>query len=261
MEQPPLSPERTSEVQPAPHMSLAARLLNVFAVPGEVFGDVKSAPASTSNWLIPVICSAVIGVISALIIFSQPNVVQQLKEQQAKAMDQQVQAGKLTRAQADQMLSVMEKFAGPMFLKVAGSIGAVVVSVVHVIWWGFVLWLLSKMFLKISIPFVKALEVAGLAMMINVLGAVVAMLLIVNFGRIGATPSLALAVSDFDASRKSHLFMGAANVFYFWLVGVMSVGLAKLAEVPFVRALWLVLTYWVLQECFFILVGLGQFAL
>lgn len=242
-------------------MSLAARLLNVFAVPGEVFTEVRSARASTLNWLVPALCSAVIGVVSAIIIFSQPAVVQQLREQQTKAMDQQVQSGKLTQAQADQALSVMEKFVGPTMLKIFGSAGAVVVSFVHVIWWGFVLWFLSKLFLKVSIPFPKTLEVAGLAMMINVLGAIVAMLLIVNFGRIGATPSLALTVSNFDASRKSHLFMGAANVFYFWLVGVMSVGLAKLAGVPFLRAAWLVLTYWVLQESFFILVGLGQLAL
>ncbi|MGH7970066.1 MAG: YIP1 family protein, partial [Limisphaerales bacterium] len=229
-------------------MSLAARLLNVFAVPGEVFAEVKAARATLSNWLIPAICSAIVGALSAVVIFSQPAVVQQLHEQQTKAMDRQVQAGKLTQEKADQMLKVMERFTGPTMLMIFGSGGAVVASFIHVIWWGFVLWLLAKLFLKVSVPFPKALEVAGLAMMINVLGAIVAMLLIVNLGRVGATPSLALAVSDFDATRKSHLFLGAANVFYFWLVGVMSVGLARLAAVPFLRAAWLVLTYWIPQQ-------------
>jgi len=241
-------------------MSLAARLLNVFAVPGEVFAGVKAARAATSNWLVPALCSAIVGALSAIIIFSQPAVVQQLREQQGKAMDRQVQAGKLTQAQADQALAMMEKFMGPTMLKIFGSVGAVVISFIHVIWWGFVLWLLARLLLKVPIAFPKALEVAGLAMMINVLGAIVAVLLIVNFGRMGATPSLALMVSDFDATRKSHLFLGAANVFYVWLVGVMSVGLAKLADVSFLRAAWLVLTYWVLQQSFFILVGMGQFA-
>ncbi len=150
---------------------------------------------------------------------------------------------------------------GPTMLKIAGGGGAVVVSFIHVVWWGFVLWLLGRWFLKVPVPYPKALEVAGLAMMINVLGGIVGMLLIVNFGRMGATPSLALAVSDFDVTRKSHLFLGAANVFYFWLIGVMSVGLAKLAGAPFLRAAWLVLTYWILQESLLILAGMGQFAL
>lgn len=253
------------EVQPpepqTPGMSLPAKLLNVFAVPGGVFAEIKSRPALTSNWLVPLLCSALVGIISAIIIFSQPQVVQQLREQQAKAVDQQVQAGKLTQEKADQALKMMEQFTGPAMLKVFGSVGAVVVSLIHIIWWGFLLWLLARLFLKVPVPFPKALEVAGLATMINVLGAIVAMLLTVNFGRIGATPSLALAVSDFDTTRKSHLFLGAANVFYFWLVGVMSVGLARLAGVPFLRAAWLVLTAWVLQQSLLILAGMGQFAL
>jgi hypothetical protein len=261
MEQPPSVPELGPEVAQNSTMSLPARLLNVFAVPGEVFSDVKAAPASTSNWLVPAICSAVIGAIAAIIIFSQPSVIQQIREQQEKVMDQQVKAGKMTQAQADQALAVMEKVTGPTLMKIIGGVGAVVASFIHVVWWGFVLWLLSRWFLRVQIKYPKALEVVGLAMMVGVLGAIVGMLLIVNLGRVGATPSLALMVSDFDATRKSHLFMGAANVFYFWQVGVTAVGLSKLAEVPFIRALWVLLAFWLLQESFFILVGMGQFAL
>jgi len=261
MEQPPTAPELGQEVAQNPTMSLPARLLNVFAVPGEVFAEVKATPISTSNWLVPTLCSAIIGVIAAFIIFSQPAVIQQLREQQAKVMDQQVKAGKMTQAQADQALALMEKVTGPTLMKVIGGVGAVVASFVHAVWWGFILWLLSRWLLRVQIKYAKALEVVGLAMMIGVLGAIVGMLLIVNVGRLGATPSLALMVNDFDATRKSHLFMGAANVFYFWQVGVTAVGLSKLTQVPFVRALWVLLAFWLLQESFFILVGMGQFAL
>ena len=242
-------------------MSLPARLLNVFAVPGEVFSEIKASPPSTGNWLVPTFCSILVGVISVFIIFSQPTIVQQIREQQAKALDQAVKAGKMTQAQADQALPMMEKFTGPTMLKIFGSVVIVAASFIHVTWWAFVLWLLSRWLLKVSISYPKALEVVGLAMMIAVLGAIVGMLLIVNLGRMGATPSLALVVNDFDATRKSHLFLGAANVFYFWQAAVTAVGLAKLAEVPFIRAAWLVLTYWLLQESLLIMIGMGQFAL
>src|SRR5579859_6324840 len=119
-----------------------------------------------------------------------------------------------------------------------GSLGAVVGSFGNILWWGFILWFLARMFFKVRVPFLKVLEVAGLAMMINVLGGIVSMLLIINFGPAGVTTSLPLLVKDFDATRKGHLFAAAANVFSIWVVLVRSIGLAKLAGVPFLRAAW-----------------------
>jgi hypothetical protein len=85
----------------------------------------------------------------------------------------------------------------------------------------------------------------------------------VNLPTLFATPNLALAVSDFDASKKSPLLLGADNVFSFWFVGVLSVGLAKLASVPFLRAAWFVFAFWLIQQSLFMLLAgvLGQFAL
>jgi len=243
------------------HMSFFARLLNIFAVPGEVFEDVKTAPPSIANWLIPVLISTVVGALAAIIMFSQPAIQQQIKEQQAKAFDKQVEAKKMTREQADQAIAMSEKFMGPTVLKIAGAAGSFFVSFVRVFWWAFVLYLMSQWFLKVRIPYLKGLEMVGLSLMISVLGMLVGILLVVNLGKMFAGPSLALAVENFDLQRKSHLVLGAANVFSFWFVGLIAVALSRLAAVPLARALFLVFGYWVLQECFFILTGLGQFAL
>jgi hypothetical protein len=147
-------------------------------------------------------------------------------------------------------------------LKIAGSAGAFLTSVVRVFWWGFILWLISQMWFKVKEPgFLKLLEASGLAMMISVLGQIVTLLLIVNFARLFATPSLGLLVDNFDVTRKSHLFLGAANVFAFWHIAVMSIGLARFTSTPFLRAFSVLLTFWVIQESLFILVGMGQMAL
>lgn len=241
-------------------MSLAARLLNIFAIPGDVFAELRGAPASVMNWLVPVTLFALVSALAAVVLFSQPAIQQQMREQQAKVMDQQVKAGKMSQADADKFLAMSEKFTSPTMMMIFGSVAAVVMSVVRVIWWGFVLWLLSMWFLKVRLDFAKTLEVAGLATMIGVLGVIVGLLLTINLSRVGASPSLALALSDFDMTRKSHLALGAANVFSFWLVGIMATGLAKLANVPFLRAVLLVLAYWMAQESLLILVGLGQLA-
>jgi len=246
---------------PPPATSLAARLLNVFATPGEVFEEVKAAPVTTSNWLVPTLLAALLGVISSIIIFSQPAIVQQLREQQGKAFDQMVKDGKIKQADADKMEAATEKIMGPTFLKIFGSVAAVIASFARPFWWAFILWLGALFVLKVKINYLKAVEIVGLATMISLLGGIVAMLLAVNLGKLFSTPSLALAISDFDVQKKSHLLAGAVNVFAFWFIGAVSVGLSRLAGVPFARALFLVLGYWIVQQLVLIFTGLGQMAL
>jgi hypothetical protein len=258
METVPTIPEPGSTLPPT---SLGSRLLNVFAAPGEVFAEVKNSPPRTSNWLVPALIYVVVGVISSFVIFSQPAIIQQIRDQQAKVMDQQVKAGKLTQAQADQAMTVIEKFAGPAMMIVFGSVGAVAGSFIHIFWWALVLWLMGQLFLKIKFPFLKAVEIAGLSTMILILGMAVGVLLTVIMGKIGMTPSLALLVSNFDMKNKTHLLLAAVNVFNFWHVGVAACGLARVTGAPFSKALLLVGLYWLAFALFFIAIGFGQMAM
>ena len=246
-------------------MSLTARLVNVFAVPGEVFDDAKVAKSTATNWLVPALLACVVGMVSALIMFSQPTIQQQLREQQEKAMkpelDKQVAAGKMTQAQADQAIEMMEKFTGPTMMKIIGSVGAVFASFARVFWWALIVWLLGRWVLKSQFDYMKSVEVAGLASMIAVLGAIVSLLLIVNLGKLFSTPSLALAVSDFDVKNKGHLLMGAVNLFTFWQLVVMAIGLGRLASVPFARAVLPVFGFWIVWTVVMVFCGMGQFVL
>lgn len=242
-------------------MSLPARLLNVFAVPGDVFEDVKNSRYTWTNWAVPVVVCIIVTVLSVLVMFAQPAIQQQIREQQVKAMDAQVEAGKMTREQADQALQVVDKFMGPTMLKAMGVIGAIVVTVLRLLWWGLILWALASIVFKLNPGFLKLLEVAGLALMIVALGQLVTLLLTVNLARMFATPSLGLLVENFDATRKSHLMLGAANVFSFWHVGVIASGFSRLLGVPFFRGALVVFAFWLIQEMLLILAGAGQMAL
>jgi len=262
MDQPPPIVETPPTPAPeAPAMSLGARLLNVFAVPGDVFEEVKTTRHTAANWLMPALIASVVGAVSAFLMFSQPSIQQQLREQQERAIEQRVEAGKMTRAQADQTLAVGEKVFGPTVLILVGAAGAIAASFARVFWWALILWLLSRWFLHVQINYLKATEVAGLAGMISTLGAIVSLLLIVNLGKLFSTPSLALTVADFDAKNKSHLLLGAVNVFNFWFVGVLASGLARLAGAPFARAALLVLGYWIAWSFLLIFIGLGTMAM
>ena len=262
MDQPPPMSESPPATPPAPPAtSIWSRLTNVLVEPGAVFEEVKASAHSAANWLLPVALLSAAGVIAAFVMFSQPNIIQKIHEQQAKAIDKQVEAGKLTRAQADQALAMAEKFTGPTMMTIFGSVGAVILSFIRVFWWGLILWLISKIFLKQRIGYRKAVEVAGLTQVIILLNTVVGTLLIVCFGKLGATPSLALALGEIDFNSKVHLLMAAANVFYFWQVAVLSIGLARLSGASVPRALAFVGGYWLVTELLLIACGLGQFAI
>jgi predicted outer membrane lipoprotein len=242
-------------------MPLFARMMNVFAIPGDVFEDVRQSPNNPGSWLLPVLLACAVGVVSAVILFSQPAILEEMRAMRAKAMQHQVEAGKMTQAQADRVLEAVERFTRPTFMKISGAVGAMVISFARVFWWAFALWLLALIFVRVRIPYLKALETTGLASLIGTLGMVVTLLLQINLGRSTATPSLALAVSDFDPGNKMHMVMGALNLIQVWMVLVMGVGLAKLSGIPFSRAALLVLGCYLLQTSALVLMGAGMAAL
>jgi hypothetical protein len=247
-------------------MHLFARLLNVFAMPDAVFGDVKVSRPTTGSWLVPVLLSTLVAILSALVIASQPSVHKQKLEQidrQAKLLDQQVKAGNIKQTDADRILRFSRGLAQPPVLRTVAGFLAGLLGAVRVFWWAFLLWLLGRALLKVRVSYLKCLEVAGLALMISVLGMLVVLLLILNVSQVFSSPSAVLLATNFDLQRSSWLMEVVLSGFSLWLIAVLSVGLAKLAGVPFIRAAWLIFTLWVIQELFVALLlgAAGQIAI
>lgn len=255
MDEPPpvLPPELPAPA--AAKMSLAARLMNVFAIPGDVFEEVKASLPSTANWLVPVLITCLVSSISAVIVLSQPAILQKIHEQQTQAFERQVKAGKLTQQQADQQMAVVEKFTGPTMMKVFGITGSVFYGFLRLFWWAAVLWLLGRWFLHVRFGYGKAMEVAGLAGMIGVLGAIVTMLLQVNLSNPASSPSLALLVSDFDQKKISHVLLATVNVFDLWQAGILASALSRLAGVPFFRGAFVMFAFWIVWHALLIMLS------
>lgn len=244
-ETPPALPPGPSGPQ-GPSMSLMARLLNVFATPGEVFDDIKAAKPSTASWLVPALLTAVVMALTTIIVMSQPAIQQKMREQQEQMIEKQVQAGRISRADAEKQLAIMEKFSGPTMKAVSGVLTGIIYGFVRVFWWATVLWLLGRWLLKVPFPYLKSMEAAGLAGMIGVLGMIVTLLLQVNLSDLNSSPSLALLVKEFDPKKTSHLLLGAVNVFHIWQAAILAMALSRLAAVPFVRGALTFLPFWFL---------------
>ena len=124
--------------------------------------------------------------------------------------------------------------------------------------WGLIVWLVGAKALKGNFPYMKAVEVVGLANMIAVLEVIVKTLLIVGLGNLYASPSLVLLVNNFDPQNTVHSLLTVVNVMTFWLLAVRALGVARLSGASFVKAALWVFGVWAAYTGFF--VGLGLLA-
>lgn len=233
-------------------MSLAARLLNVFAVPGEVFDDVKASVPSLSNWLAPAFLYMLVGCVGAWLIYSQPAIQQQQQELADKMIDKMVEKGMIPKERAEQQMSAsaVGSKIGVYFVPVFGAFVSPVV-------WALVIWVAGRKMFKADFEFIKALEVAGLANAIGILGDVVHTLLVVGMGDLFTSASPVLLMKGSDPQTMKFSVAAVINVTTIWLLAVRSIGLARLSGVPFLRAAWWIFGLWFLWMSFVIAIAQG----
>lgn len=254
MEAIPPIPEPQSVEPPTPTMSLAGRLMNVFAAPGEVFDEIKTSPHRAANWLTPACLLIVLSWISAWLIFSQPAVQQQMKDLSNKAIDRLVEKGRISSSQADQARARAE-VSGNVTYKIMAAVGPVLMAFISPFWGGLILWLVGSFALKAPFPYMKAVEIAGLANMILVLDVAVRTLLVLITGNLFATLSLTLVVKNFEPQTTLYSLLALVNVMTLWLLMVRSIGLARLTGASTARTAVWIFGIWIFLSG--VLIGFG----
>ncbi len=241
------TPPTPSAMEPAPPpvptpMSLLGRLTNVFAAPSEVFDDVKATRSSAANWLLPTVLLIIVGIVGAILVFSQPAVRQQVREAGAQVIEKM--AAKMPKERADQMReqAAMSEDRTPIAMKFGGPAFAALWST---FFWGIAIWLVGAKILKGSFTVTKGLEVAGLSTMIMVLESVVTDLMRLAMGNLYATPSLALLVKDFDPLNTTHGLLALANVMTVWILIVRGIGLSRLSNTSVMKGVSWIFGIWI----------------
>lgn len=254
MEQPQFTPEPQPEAPSQSTMSLGGRLLNVFATPGEVFDEVKTASVSTANWLVPALILIAVSWVATWLIFSQESIKHQLSEITDQAIQKQVEKAHLSEQQAEQTRAMGEKWAG-ISAKIAAALAPLFTGLVTPFFWGLIVWVVGAKLLKGNFPYMKAVEVIGLSNMISVLDVIVRTLLIVGLGNLYAAPGPVLLVKEFDPQNTVHAVLAIVNVMTFWLLGVRAMGLARISGVTFAKAALWVFGIWLAYTGFFVALG------
>jgi len=246
MNEPPVlepNPTPTGSSEPASY-SVLARMVNVFAVPGDVFEDVLRSRPNVGNWLWPALLGALVGFMAGWLLWSQPAIRQAVLRQQEQALTSQVESGRLTRERADQALERIRRMLESPAMQVAAAGMAGLGGGVRFLAWAVALWGVGRWAFGAMVPFGRACEVAGLASLVGVLGNFLELMLWVPSE--GSPGPVADPVSETRPAGGQGLttMVVLQSVFGFWQVAVMSVGLSKLAGVPWVRGLWVLMGLW-----------------
>jgi Yip1 domain len=231
-----------------PETSLAARLMNIFLAPGEVFAEIKDRAMVPANWIAPTVIAVIVGIVYVMVVFSQPAVLQQMKDTQEKAMQERVASGKMTQQQADAAMETAQKFTTPTIMKSIGIIGVILVSCIWLFFMALILWLVGRFGMRGQVTYMKELEVTGLSAMISALGGIVGTALAVIYGSTLMTPSAILLVGHFDPHSLTHQLLASLNVVTLWYMAVLSVGLGQTTGKGFCRAAIWIYGLWALVK-------------
>lgn len=260
---PPVLESKPAPPPPPPQTSFLARLLNVLAMPGHVFEEVRTSRHSVWNWLVPLPAYAVSLALFAAVFLSIPSVQKLWTEQQSKMRAAQassyaeaVKAGTLKQVEADKALAALDEFSKPRVMQGLALGFGFLFGLVRTFWWTAVLWFLARAVIKQPVRFFKMLEVVGLASVIAVIGNIAVIALTLDFGKTFAD-GVTVTAGDFSSENHQTLVALLQNALNFWLIAVLGTGLARLTGATWMRSTFLVVTYWVMTEFLLLLLGAG----
>jgi hypothetical protein len=231
-------------------MSFSDKMTNIFMSPGEVYENVRLTPPTRSNWLVPTLLVALMGLIMTFAMSTNPSLTAQMQQQAKESMDRQfqkqVEQGKMTPEQANQARTQAEQFSSPTFMLISQGVAGVIGPFVGLVVLGLIYWLVGKWFIKSAAPFGKVLEVVGLANFIGVLDKLVTLIMQFAMDNIFATPSAGMFISGLSTGNPWHMFALSMNVFTFWELVVIAIGLSRLFQKDFPKILVIVAAIWLI---------------
>lgn len=124
--------ELNNNIEPEEELSFTDKIVGVFTEPSNLFSRLSKEPVKTMDWLLPLLLSMIIGIISLFVLMSNPEIKMNTQEKQIQKIEENMQEmvdkGQLTQEQVDEQIEktreMMNK-GGAMQL-VFGSIGIVI---------------------------------------------------------------------------------------------------------------------------------------
>jgi Yip1 domain len=203
-------------------------MANVIAAPGEVFETIRTREPVLSNWLAPLVYSVIASIIFTWVAFSQPAVLQEMRQAQDAELARQVASGKLTEQQAAQAKAGIEKMQD--YFKYIAVAGATFMPPLILFFGALVVWILGRIICGGDYGYGKALEITGLANVIGLVTTAVTLPLVIIKGSINAGPNLLTVIPNLQPATPAGTAAAFVNLGQIWWVVVLGIGLAKCGD-------------------------------
>lgn len=202
----------------APSKSFPARLIGVFLSPGETFADIARRP----DWIAPLVLATLstVAVVEAMLAkIGIENIIRQQIARSSQGsqltpdqIEQRVQAG----AKIGAMITHVTPIFTPIFLLVVAGVGLLIVNSI----------------LGGQIGFKTSFSVACYANMVGVLGAVMAIALMLfgdpeHYNPSSPVPSNLGFFLDPTTSKPLLSLAGSLDIFTFWMMGLLGIGYSE----------------------------------
>jgi hypothetical protein len=214
-------------------LGVSDKIVSVLTEPGDLFSKLSFFPVKTMDWLFPILLVIVAAIAMQFITSSNPeikaNMVEKQMEQIEKGMQEAVDKGQMTQAQADEQLERTAEFmeqGGSMQL-VFGAIGAfIVIFLVFFIISGVYL-LLAKFALGGTGDYKAAMLAYGLPQYIIVIQIIIMIVSAIIFGKLFQDTS----IGSYMGMEKEGIlgwFMHKIDPFSIWFYTVVGIAYAKM---------------------------------
>ncbi|MBE0642843.1 MAG: YIP1 family protein [Bacteroidetes bacterium] len=246
-----------SSVPPPPvePLSITDKFIGILTEPSPTYENVRAAGARTSDWLVPVLITALILGVGMFLRFGNPTFMNTLAEKQTEELAKQVDSGRMTQEQADQQAQQFESMKG--FIKISGTIGAAIGFIVVFFVLALLYWLAVRFGLKGDATFALILSAAGLSTYLSGIDQLVSLLLTFVTDKPFANLSPALFF-DADIASMSTRFLMMLNPIAIWSYYVLGVGFEKVANISRVKGLAAAFAIWILFSLLGALAGFGM---
>ncbi|MDH7515552.1 MAG: YIP1 family protein [Bacteroidota bacterium] len=223
--------------------SVTDKFVGIFTEPSAVFDNTRATGPRVTDWIVPLVLFVIVMSVGTLLKFSNPEFQIFMREQQQKAIQEQVTAKKMTQEQATMAMESIEKFAP--FQKVASVLGVVIFVPVFILLATLVFWLVVRFLFKGTASFLLVFAVFCLTLYIGTLDQLMTFLLQTVTGKwyVSITPA---AFLPFDQTSRVYRFLSNLDPFIIWSLFVFGIGLYRAASISKAKAFGLVYGLWVL---------------
>ena len=222
--------------------SLAAKLLDMFVSPGEVFEEVAVAPHRLTNWLLPTLLVA----LTSLFLLRAVNNETASLSTPSHALDSGVSLENTSSPQPD---------PAPADWRRVSALSTCVGAFAGTFWSALLLWFIGRVFLRTRFSYLKAVEVVALTGGIVALGTFLTALLISASGNPAARPALSFFALRAPATDPVRMMLDMFNLFHLWTTTLLAIGLSRLSGVSFKESAFWVFGYWFVARLALILLA------